>query len=166
MVDAFTGANVLCGIATVYTGTAGATATTHAGYTKDGAEVAQAENANFIFVDNVDAAIKKCTVELECQVTMNIAESTLANMALPQAVTNATQTNTLSGTSTNTNLSIKLVGTNPAGFDRTWEFLQARPRGDLTTSYVKGEVQMVSVVFDCLYDETSGFVGTMVDAIA
>ena len=164
MADVFTEANVLCGVALIYTGTAAGSPTTHVGYTKDGAEIAATENANFIFVDNVDAAIKKCTVEFETQVTINCAESTLLNMALPQGFTTATNVLTLASTSTNTNLSLKLVGTNPAGFARTWLFLQARPRRDLTTSYVKGDVQMVSLVFDVMHDGTK--VGTMTDAAA
>ena len=83
-------------------------------------------------------------------VTLNMAEASLFNIdkAIPGSIM-AGSVITIGG-GVNKEMSIKVTGTNPAGYDRTYEFPLCVASGVVTLSHRKGEKTIVAATFKVL----------------
>ncbi|MDV2988572.1 MAG: hypothetical protein P3T54_00200 [Dehalogenimonas sp.] len=151
--------NVLVGSAVVSVGG------TPVGYTVDGVEVKISTDVASIKVDEVAGAVKRVIVGQTCQVTLKMAEGSLANMAkaIPGASVDGAVMTIGGGSLQDTALTV--VGVNPAGFARTYSFSNVNPVGEVGVAYKKGEISIVPVTFDALASD-AGVFGTMTDAAA
>jgi hypothetical protein len=152
-----TKANVLVGVAEVQIDS------TPAGYTTDGVTMSVRSEFADIKVEEVVGAIKRILTEQEVQVTLNLAEGTIANLskAIPGSSL-AGATLTLGGGALQ-EVEIKLIGKNPAGFDRTITLTNCNPVGEVGIPYKKNEISVVPVTFKALVNDDGEF-GTIVDA--
>jgi hypothetical protein len=152
-----TAANVLIGVASV---TIGETAV---GYTADGVMMTVSSDFFDAKVEEIVGTIKRVLVDQEVEVTLNMAEGSLANMA--EAIPGSSlDTNTLTlGGAALQEKALVLVGKNPAGFDRTITLTLVNPVGAVGIPYKKGEISVVPVTFKALADDSGEF-GTIVDS--
>jgi len=143
-------ANVLTGVAVLSIKYPVGGAYVEAGYTDDGVTLTYTADEADIEVEEetfpIDRVITKETLEVTC----NMAESSLYNMdkAIAGSVL-AGSTITIDG-GVNKEMSIKIVGTNPAGFDRTITIPLATATGSVGMPYKKGEKTVVPVTFQAL----------------
>lgn len=143
--------NVLRGIATIYTGTAGQSAATEVGYTRDGAVVNMGEeSANDIDMDQADMPLFVDTMKLNGTVEFTVGEATLANMAFIQGVTNNGSDATFGPSATNAEISLRLDGTDASGTTRRWDIPYARCIGAIPYPMRKGEAQIIAMTFRVL----------------
>ena len=154
-----TAANVLVGVASVSIGGVAV------GYTADGVTMTVRSDFADIKVEELVGPIKRVLTNQTVEVTLNMAEGSIANIAeaIPGS-TLADDTLTLGGG----NLQEKelvLVGTNPAGFNRTITLTKVNPVGEVGMPYKKDEISVVPVTFSALVNDDGEF-GTIVDAAA
>ncbi len=157
-------ANVLVGVATLsITSPVGGSAV-EVGYTEDGVTFEYSADMADVDVEeetfSIDRVITKETLSIVC----NMAESSLYN--IDKAIAGSVfTTNTLTiGGGVNKQMTITLVGTNPAGFDRTITIPLATAIGVVGMPYKKGEKTVVPVTFQAL--KGSGDVATIVDSVS
>jgi len=152
-------ANVLVGVAEVQIDS------TPVGYTADGVTMSVRSDFADIKVEELAGTIKRVLTDQQVQVTLNLAEGTLANLskAIPGSQL-AGSTLTLGGGDLQ-EVEIKLIGTNPAGFARTITLTACNPTGEVGIPYKKGEISVIPVTFSALVDDSGEF-GTIVDAAA
>ncbi len=150
-------ANVLVGVAEIQIDS------TPVGYTADGVTMSVRSEFADIKVEEVVGAIKRILTEQEVQVTLNLAEGTLANLSksIPGSSL-AGATLTLGGGALQ-EVEIQLIGKNPAGFDRTITLTTCNPVGEVGIPYKKDEISVIPVTFKALVNDDGEF-GTIVDA--
>jgi len=154
-----TAANVLVGVASVTIGE------TEVGYTADGVTMTVSSDFFDVKVEELVGTIKRVLVDQEIEVALNMAEGSLANMA--EAIPGSSLADsilTLGGAALQEK-ALVLVGTNPAGFDRTITLTLVNPVGAVGMPYKKGEITVVPVTFKALVDDSGEF-GTVEDAAA
>lgn len=125
-------ANVLVGVATLYLKNPWTASTwTAVGYTKDGVEMGINETVEIIRVPWLKEPVDAEQSAEDLEVSATLMEATLANLlATVPGASLDTDTQTLTfGTDSPVFLGVKLVGTNPAGFDRTITFPKGKPIG-------------------------------------
>ncbi len=155
-------ANVLVGVATLEFKYPIGGAYLEVGYTEDGVNLEYTADGADVEVEEetfpIDRVITKETLAVAC----NMAESSLANMN--QAIAGAVLAgNVLTiGGGSNKQMSIRIVGKNPAGFNRTVEIPLATAVGAVGMSYKKGTKTVVPVTFQAL--KGAGDVCTVTDA--
>lgn len=154
-----TKANVLVGVATVSIGGSAV------GYTSDGVTMNIRSDFADIKVEEMVGTIKRVLTDQGVEITLNMAEGTLANLAraIPGSVL-VEATLTLGGAALQ-DTAIVLVGKNPAGFARTITIPNVNPTGEVGIPYKKGEISIVPVTFSALVSD-AGVFGTIVDAAA
>jgi hypothetical protein len=152
-----TTANVLVGSAAITIDAA------PVGYTVDGADLSiRTEFANIKVEENIGTIIRKIT-DQEVEVTLKLAEGTLANLAsaIPGSSL-AVATLTIGGGAL-ADIELVLVGEAPSGGTRTITLPHANPVGEVGIPFKKGEISVVPVTFAALVSDLGVF-GTIVDS--
>ena len=152
-------ANVLVGVAEVEINTE------PVGYTADGVTMTIRSDFADIKVEELAGTIKRVLSDQRVEVTLNMAEGSLVNLAeaIPGSSLDAA-TLTIGGGALQ-EVQIKVIGTNPAGFNRTITLTACNPTGEVGIPFKKGEISVVPVTFSALIDD-DGIFGTLVDAAA
>ncbi len=156
--------NVLVGVATLYFKYPVGGAYVEVGYTEDGVNFEYTADENDIMVEEETFPIGRYLSKETIAVTCNLAESSLTNIdkAIAGSVL-AGSTITIGG-KVNKQMSIQIIGTNPAGFARTITIALATATGTVGMPYKKAEKTVVPVTFQAL--KGAGDVCTIVDAAA
>jgi len=130
------------------------------GYTEDGVSFEYAVEKNMIRVEEKTYPIKQTINTESLKVTANLAEVTLSNLF--KAMAGASQVgNVLTiGGGVDKEMSIKLVGKNPAGFNLTIELPVAVASGTIGMSWRKNEKTVIPVTFEAI-ESTTGILGTL-----
>lgn len=147
-------ANVLTGVAVLSFKYPIGGAYVEVGYTEDGVTMEYAVDTADILVEEETFPIDRVITKENLSITCNMAESSLANIdkAIAGSVL-AASTITIgptTGIGVIKDMSIKIVGTNPAGFARTIEIPLANATGTVGVGYKKGEKMVVPVTFKAL----------------
>jgi len=143
-------ANVLTGVAVLSIKYPVGGAYVEAGYTEDGVTLTYTANESDINVEEETFPIDRVIDTESLEVTCNMAESSLYNMdkAIAGSVL-AGSVITIDG-GVNKEMSIKIVGTNPAGYARTIEIPLATATGAVSMPYRKAQKTVVPVTFQAL----------------
>lgn len=157
-------ANVLVGIATLSIKYPVGGSYVEVGYTEDGARLEYTADTADVDVEEETFPIERVITKETLAVVCNMAESSLFNMDKAIAGSSLSGSTITIGAGVNKEMSIKLVGTNPAGFNRTIEIPLATAIGAVGMAYRKGEKTVVPVTFQAL--KGAGDVATIVDASA
>jgi len=156
-------ANVLVGTAEVTLGV-GVDAIV-IGYTVDGVNMTvRSDFFNAKVEENQGTIIRRLT-DQEVDVTLNVAEGTLANLAAAIPGCDLTAATITIGGSDLQEHRLTVRGTTPAGRDRVIVLTKVNPTGEVSTPYKKGEVTVVPMTFSALVDDDSEF-GEIFDAQA
>jgi hypothetical protein len=158
-------ANVLTGPVLIYTGTAGQVAADFIGYS-NGASFSPSESENDIRSDNSTFPIKSISTEQELEITFTMMEVTLANLIKVTHGGSLSGGTASFGNSTNLEISLRLVGTDSAGGDRTIDVPYCRPTGGWEMSFMLGEAQEVEVTFKGLQPDDDAAVFTISDSVS
>lgn len=157
-----TAANVLVGVATLsFKYPVGGTYV-EVGYTKDGVDLEYTADEADIEVAEETFPIARVITKESLSVKCNMSESSLANMDKAIAGSVLSGSVITIGGGANKEMSIKIVGTNPAGYARTIEIPLATAVGSVGMGYKKGEETVVPVTFQAL--KGSGDVCTITDS--
>jgi len=162
--------NVLVGVADIFIGVAGAAAATDIGYTEDGVTLEYGVDVADIEVEEETFPINRVITKETLTVTCNCAESSIANIGYAIAGADGAVTPVIIGKVAGGGVlrtcSLKLVGTNPAGFARTVVIAYAHPTGTVGMSYKKGEKTIVPMSFVAYKGDIAVDVCTITDAAA
>ena len=152
--------NVLVGVATIEIKYPIGGSYVEAGYTEDGISIEQTTDEALIEVEEETYPIDSVITREATLVTLNMAEASLYNIdkAIPGSVL-AGSVLTIGG-GVNKQMSIRVVGTNPAGFDRTYEFPLCVASGVVSLAHRKGEKTIVAVSFNVLKGAGDAFTVT------
>ena len=145
-----TTSNVLVGVAILYFKYPVGGSYVEVGYTKDGVTLEYNADTADIDVEEATFPIKRVITKEKLSVKCNMAESSLINMdkAIAGSVL-AASTITIGGGLIK-EMSIQIVGTNPAGFARTITIPLATAVGSVGMPFKKGEETVVPVEFQAL----------------
>ena len=159
---ALTAANVLVGVAELYFKYPIGGAYVQVGYTEDGVVLEYTADTADIDLEEETFPIQRVIIKETLAVTCNMAEGSLTN--IDKAIAGSIMAGSVItiGGGINKEMSIKIVGTNPAGFDRTVEIALATAVGAVGQSYRKGEKSIVPVTFQAL--KGAGDVCTITDS--
>lgn len=143
-------ANVMVGVATLYFKYPVGGSYVEVGYTEDGVSMEYNADTADIEVEESTFPIKRVISKESLKVTCNMAESSLTNIdkAIAGSVL-AGNVITIGGGNIK-EMSIKIVGKNPAGYDRTIEIPLATAIGTVGMSYKKDKETVVPVTFQAL----------------
>lgn len=157
-------ANVLVGVATFSFKSPVSGTYVEFGYTKDGVTMEYAASTKNIMVQEATIPIQRVIEEETISFKSNLSESSLANIA--QAMAGAVLvTNVVTiGSGAIKEISVKIVGTNPAGFARTIEIPLATATGNVSMAFKKGEETVVPITIEALYTAAGSV--TITDAAA
>lgn len=156
-------ANVLVGVAALSIKYPIGGAYVDVGYTEDGVRFEYGVEKNLIRVEERTYPIKETINTESLKVTANLAEATLANLF--KAMAGASQVGNVItiGGGVDKEMSVKIVGKNPAGFNRTIELPVAVASGTVGLAWRKNEKTVVPVTFEAI-ESTAGILGTITDA--
>lgn len=158
-----TKANVLIGTAEITLGV-GVLAKV-VGYTTDGVTMnVKSDYFHAKSEENV-GTLKRYLINQEVEVTLNIAEGTLSNLADAIPGSSLVGAVLTLGGATLQEKRLTLKGITPGGLDRVIVLTLVNPIGEVSMPYKKGEVSIVPVVFSALVDDTGEF-GEVTDAQA
>ncbi len=143
-------ANVLVGVATLSIKYPVGGSYVTAGFTEDGVTLEYTADTTDIEVEEETFPIGRVIAKEKLAVTCNMAESSLYNMDKAIAGSVLAASTITIGAGTNKEMSIKIVGTNPAGYDRTIEIPLATATGTVGMGYKKDEITVVPVTFEAL----------------
>jgi len=120
------------------------------GYSEDGCKIEYSADESDIFVEEESLALQSVITKESLSITFNCAESSLFN--IDKAIAGSVYAgNTLKiGDGKIKEMSLKITGKNPAGFNRTIECPLCVASGTVSTSYRKGEKQVVPCTFKVL----------------
>jgi len=120
------------------------------GYTEDGVSIEHTTDEADIDVEEETYSLNSVITKEATAVIVNMAEASLYNIdkAIPGSVLAGNIITVGSGA--NKEMSVKVTGTNPAGFNRTYEFPFCVSAGTLTLSHRKGEKTIVAARFKVL----------------
>jgi len=138
---------------------------TDVGYTEDGVTFDYGVDTADIEVEEETFPIERRITKETLGITCNMAESSLFN--IDKAIAGSVLSGSIItlGAGVLKKMSIKLDGTNPAGFIRSIELPLVTATGAVGMSYKKGEKTVVPVTFQAL-KPASGSVCTIVDNAA
>ena len=154
---------VLVGVAEITLGV-GASAQV-IGYTLDGVNMTVKSEMAVVKAEEVNGPLIRTETGQEVEVTLNVMEGTLANLALA-----------IPGSSLLTNVltigggvlqlgRLTLVGLNPAGKARVIVLTEVNPVGEVGIPFKKGEASVVPITLSALIADTGVF-GSLTDAAA
>lgn len=134
------------------------------GFTVDGVSMTVRSSMANIKVEETDGTIIRRLTDQEVDVTLNVAEGTLANLtaAIPGAVATTGAITTIGGGALQAHR-LTLRGLNPAGRERVIILNNVNPTGEVTTPYKKGDVSVVPMTFSALVSNVGVF-GSKFDA--
>ncbi len=144
-------ANVLVGVASLwFKSPVGASDWVEVGYTEDGVTMEYTPSLADVQVEEESFPIQRVLTKEQLAITCNMAEASLSNM--DKAMAGAVMAgNVLSlGGGMVKELAIRLIGKNPAGFNRTVDVALATAAGTVATPYKKGSKTVVPVTFQAL----------------
>lgn len=146
-----TKANVLVGVAAVTIDSV------PVGYTVDGVTMTIRTELADIKVEELVGTINRTMTDQEVEVTMNLAEGTLANLAA--AIPGSTlQSSVLTlGGGTLQDVEIIITGTKPGGGDRVITLNNCNPTGEVGIPFKKGEISVIPVTFKALVADDGTF---------
>jgi len=145
-----TAANVLVGVAKIEIKYPIGGSYVEAGYTEDGVSIEHVTDEADIEVEEETYPLASVIIKEATTVTLNMAEASLYNIdkAIPGSVL-AGSVITI-GSGVNKEMSIKVTGKNPAGFNRTYEFPLCVASGTVMLAHRKGEKTIVAASFKVL----------------
>jgi hypothetical protein len=158
-------ANVLVGVAsiTVTTISGHPVGPVTIGYTTDGATLnVKSSFANIKVAENIGTILRTLT-DQEVELTLNVAEGTLNNLALAIPGSSLTGSVITIGGDPLSEYSIVLVGQAPGGGTRTIALHHVNATGDVGIPFKKGDISVVPITFSCLVHDTGDF-GTITDS--
>jgi len=134
------------------------------GYTVDGATMTVRTSKADIKVEEDDGTIIRRLIDQEVDVTLNVAEGAMADLAaaIPGAVVTSPTITTIGGGALQSHR-LTLVGINPAGLPRVIVLDAVNPTGEVGVPYKKGEVSVVPMTFSALVSSIGVF-GSTTDA--
>jgi len=134
------------------------------GFTVDGVSMSVRSTMANIKVEEQNGTLIRRLTDQEVDVTLNVAEGTLANLtaAIPGAVATTGAITTIGGGTLQAHR-LTLRGLNPAGKERVIILNNVNPTGEVTTPYKKGDVSVVPMTFSALVSD-AGVFGTKYDA--
>jgi hypothetical protein len=156
-------ANVLVGVATLEIRYPIGGSYVNVGYTEDGVQISYEPSFAFIEVEEEVNPLKAMITKETIEITANLAESTLFNMDKAMAGSVLAGSVVSVGAGVLKEMSIRVVGKNPAGFNRTIEFYKCIASGRVGMSYKRDEKTVVPVTFTAL-KETGQNVMTLTDS--
>ena len=158
-------ANVLVGDATVVVTTIAGhpVGPVTIGYTVDGVVLAVRTSFANIKVEEVNGTIIRKITDQEVDVTLNIAEGTLDNLAMAIPGTHLVGAIITLGGDPLSEYSMVITGLDPAGAARTIALHHVNATGEVGIPFKKGEISVVPVTFSCLVHDAGDF-GTITDA--
>jgi len=145
-----TASNVMVGVASLWIRYPIGGVYREVGYTEDGVTFEYGVNKVEINVEEETYPITQAIESESLKVTANLAESTLANLGVAMAGATVAGSVLRIGGGIDKEMSIKIIGKNPAGFNRTIEIVKAVASGSVGMSYRKNEKTMVPVEFTAL----------------
>lgn len=156
-------ANVLVGVATLYIKYPVGGTYVDVGFTEDGVHFEYSAEKTTIRVEEKTYPIAQAINTEDLKVTANLAEATLANLF--HAMAGASQVGNIItiGNGVDKEMSVKIIGKNPAGFNRTIEIPCAVAEGTVGLAWRKNEKTVIPVSFVAL-ESPSGNLGTITDA--
>lgn len=155
-------ANVLVGVATLEFKYPIGGAYAEVGYTEDGVNMEYNADTADIETEEETFPIARVVTKERLSITCNMAEASLINIDKAMAGSvYAGSTITLGGGLIK-EMSLRLIGKNPAGFNRTITLPLATSTGMVGMRYRKGEKTIVPVTFQAL--KGAGDVATIVDS--
>jgi len=134
-----------------------------AGYTEDGVTVSYEPTFTDIEVEEEVNPIKSMLTKEVTEITANLAETSLFNIDKAIAGSVLAGSVVTIGGGAFKEMSIKVVGKNPAGFDRTIEVYKAVSVGKVGMAYKKNQKTVLPVTFRAL-KETGHDVMTITDS--
>uniref|UniRef100_A0A6M3LU45 Uncharacterized protein n=1 Tax=viral metagenome TaxID=1070528 RepID=A0A6M3LU45_9ZZZZ len=158
-------ANVLVGVATLSIKYPIGGVYVDVGYTEDGVKFEYSVDKTQIRVEEKTYPLTQVINTEDLKVTANLAEATLHNLFV--AIAGASQVGNIItiGNGVDKEMSVKIVGINPAGFARTVEIPCAVASGTVGLSWRKNEKTVIPVTFDAL-ESPAGNLCTITDAVA
>lgn len=143
-------ANVLVGVALIEVKYPIGGSYVELGYTEDGCTIEYSAEQSDIFVEEESFALQSVILKEAASVTCNVAEASLYN--IDKAIPGSTYAGSVItiGDGRIKEMSIKVTGKNPAGYNRTYEFPLCVADGTVTISHRKGEKQIVACKFKVL----------------
>jgi hypothetical protein len=123
------------------------------GYTKDGVNVEYSSSEIKTEVDEKTMPIDSHIVTEGVKITVNMSESSLYN--LDKAIAGSVLSGSVItiGAGATKKMSLRIIGTNPAGKDRTWLFPLVVATGSVGLKYTKKNETIVPVTFEALDSE-------------
>lgn len=132
------------------------------GYTVDGVRLEIKSQFNDIKTINLVGTKKRVLVDQTVEVTVNLAEGSLVNMAAAIPGSGLTGSTLTIGGENLQESALVLIGKNPAGRNRTVTITAVNPVGNVSIPYKKGEISVVPVIFSAIV-QSDGTFGTIVD---
>jgi hypothetical protein len=143
-------ANVLVGVATLYFKYPVGGTYVEVGYTEDGVNLEYNADTADVDVEEETFPIGRVITKERLSVKCNMAEASLINMDKAIAGSSLAASTITIGGGVNKEMSIQIVGTNPAGYARTITIALATAVGTVGMPYRKGEKTVVPVEFQAL----------------
>jgi len=135
------------------------------GYTSDGVNIVFRSDFFDVKSEEVVGTLKRYPIDQGIEVSLNMAEGTLASLAAAIPGSSLTGATLTLGGSTLQEHRLTLRGTAPNGKDRVIILTLVNPTGEVAVPYKKGEISIVPVVFSALVDDSGEF-GEITDAQA
>ena len=156
-------ANVLVGVAVLSIKYPIGGAYVDVGFTEDGVRMEYIAAKIPIRVEEKTYPLFQAISTEDLKVTANLAEATLHNLFI--AIAGASQVGNVItiGNGVDKEMSVKIVGRNPAGFNRTIEIPVAVASGTVGTSWRKNEKSVIPVTFEAM-ESPAGTLCTITDA--
>ncbi|HUT68929.1 MAG TPA: hypothetical protein VMW86_10345 [Dehalococcoidales bacterium] len=123
---------------------------TEVGYTEDGVTMTYTADEADIDVEEETFSIDRVITKETCEVTCNMAESSLFNIDKAMAGSLLSGSILKLGAGTNKKITLQIRGTNPAGYTRAIMIPSCTATGAVGMSYRKGEKTVVPVTFQAL----------------
>jgi len=132
---------------------------TDLGYTEDGVTVEYTAAQADIDVEEETFSIDRVITKESVNVTLNMAEASLANLNAAMAGGVLVGGNHITfGEGVNKKLSLQVVGRTPAGFLRTYSFPKVTASGGVNQAYKKGSKIVTPVTFQVLKGSGDAFI--------
>ncbi len=158
-----TKANVLVGVATLYVKYPVGGSYVDVGFTEDGVRFEYTAEKTSIMVEEKTYPITQAINTESLKVTCNLAEATLHNLFISMAGASQVGNVITLGGGVDKEMSVKIVGKNPAGFARTIEVPCAVAGGTVGLAWRKNEKTIIPVTFEAM-ESPSGIMATITDA--
>ena len=158
-----TKSNVLVGTATLYIRYPVGGAYVDVGFTEDGVRMEYTAAKLAIRVEEKTYPLTQVIDTEDLKVIANLAEATLQNIYLAIAGSAKVGNVLTIGAGADKEMSVKIIGKNPAGFNRTIEIPVAVASGTVGVAFRKKEKTIVPVTFEAM-ESPAGSLFTITDS--